>query len=340
MANRTEYLFSACLCSENTIFMPGSCAACLGSYSDCLTCGCLVSRSKTCILRGHDAYPSLVGQRDDVICMNQRSSYIVKPLCVTGEKPVCIYVSSECCCSERRAFPQKKDVVSKARLAGCGLQICEGGVYAPKCCTTDVKPIQSTAFGGGVVPLHKVKINEEYILCAACCCMTTIFIPESNADAGGCERLDRCLFIETDIKTCMAPETPTDYAVIIDNVYRSACIWPTTCFKGMTRISFILHKYAFPCDDEVPFSIACCGLVLIGESAKFKSPAPFRPSSAALRHEGWEEESSSSQGGEYTAPNPLGTSFLSQQQEKVPVAVPVAVAVTINGAPESTEMER
>ena len=40
-------------------------------------------------------------------------------------------------------------------------------------------------------------------------------------------------------------------------------------------------------------------------------------------------------GGEYTTPNPLGTSFLSQQH-----GVPVAVADAINGAPESTEMER
>ena len=330
MANRTEYLISACLCSENTIFMPESCAACLGSYSDCLTCGCLVSRSKTCILKGLDAYPSLVGQRDDVICMNQRSSYIVKPLCVTGEKPVCIYVSSECCCSERRTFPQKKEVVSKARLAGCGLQICEGGEYAPKCCTTDVKPIQSTAFGGVGVPMHKVKINEEYIICAACCCMTTMFIPETDADAHGVEDLTRCLCCEEDCKIDMAPETPTDYAVYINNVYQCACISPTTCCKGTRRVSCMMNKYAFPCDDEVPFSIACCGLVLVGESAKFKSPAPFRPSSAALV--GGVESSSSK--GEYM-PSNLGSSFMSQQH-----GVPVAVAVPINGAPESTEMER
>ena len=281
MANRTEYLFGACLFSENTIFIPESCAACCGSYSDSLYC-CAVSRSKSCIFQGHDAYPTLVGHRDDVICMSQGSSYFVKPLCLTGEKPVCIYVWSGCCCSERESFPQKKEVVSKTRLACYGLQCCEGGEIAPKCCTTDVKPIQSTAFGGVGVPMHKVKINEEYIICAACCCTTTMFIPETDADAHGIEDLTRCLCCEEDIKINMAPETPTDYAVYINNVYQCACISPTTCCKGTRRVSCMMNKYAFPCDDEVPFSIACCGLVLVGESAKFKSPAPFRPSSAAL----------------------------------------------------------
>ena len=329
MANRTEYLFSACLFSENTIFIPESCAACCGCYSDSLYC-CFVSRSKRCICNGHDAYDKLVGQRDDVICMSQGSSYFVKPLCLTGEKPVCIDVCSCCCFSDRRSFPQKKEVVSKTRLAECGLQICEGGECAPKCCTTDVKPIQSTAFGGVGVPMHKVKINEEYILCAACCCMTTMFIPETDADAHGAEILCRYLCCERDIKICMAPETPTDYAVYIDTVGHDACISPTTCFKGTSRISCMMNKCAFPCDDEVPFSIACCGLVLVGESAKFKSPAPFRPSSASLV--GGVESSSSK--GEYL-PSNLGSSSMSQQH-----GVPVAVAVPINGAPESTEMER
>jgi len=329
MANRTEYLFSACLFSENTIFIPESCAACCGCYSDSLYC-CAVSRSKSCICKGHDAYDKLVGHRDDVICMSQGSSYFVKPLCLTGEKPVCIYVWSGCCCSQRESFPQKKEVVSKMRCAYYGIQICEGGECAPKCCTTDVKPIQSTAFGGVGVPMHKVKINEEYILCAACCCMATMFIPETDADARGCEVLDRRLCCEMDMKFDMAPETPTDYAVYINNIYQYACISPTTCFKGMARVSCMMIKYAFPCDDEVPFSIACCGLVLVGESAKFKSPAPFRPSSAALV--GGVESSSSK--GEYL-PSNLGSSSMSQQH-----GVPVAVAVPINGAPESTEMER
>jgi hypothetical protein len=262
--------------------------------------------------------------------MSQGSSYFVKPLCLTGEKPVCIDVSSGCCFSNRYSFPQKKEVVSKMRYAECGCQICEGGECAPKFCTTDVKPIQSTAFGGVGVPMHKVKINEEYILCAACCCMTTMFIPETDADAHGVEDLTRCLCCEEDIKISMAPEAPTDYAVYINNVYQFACISPTTCCKGMARVSCMMNKYAFPCDDEVPFSIACCGLVLVGESAKFKSPAPFRPSSAALV--GGVESSSSK--GEYM-PSNLGSSFMSQQH-----GVPVAVAVPINGAPESTEMER
>lgn len=329
MANRTEYLFSARLCSENTIFIPESCAACFGCYSDSLYC-CAVSRSKDCIFKGHDAYPTLVGHRDDVICMSQGSSYFVKPLCLTGEKPVCIKVSSGCCWSDRFSFPQKKEVVSKTRCALIGIQCCEGGECAPKFCTTEVKPIQSTAFGGVGVPMHKVKINEEYILCAACCCMTTMFIPETDADAHGVEDLTRCLCCEEDIKISMAPEAPTDYAVYINNVYQCACISPTTCCKGTRRVSCMMNKYAFPCDDEVPFSIACCGLVLVGESAKFKSPAPFRPSSAALV--GGVESSSSK--GEYM-PSNLGSSFMSQQH-----GVPVAVAVPINGAPESTEMER
>ena len=437
MANRTEYLFEACICTEFTIFIPESCAACCGSFSDSLTC-CLVTRTKDCICKGHNAYDKLVGPRDDVICICcQRSSYFVKPLCLTGEKPVYTYESSGWCCSYRRVAPRKKEVVSKTRIAECGLQICEGGECAPKCCTTDVKPIQSTVFGGVGVPMYKVKINEEYILCAAFCCMTTMFIPETEADERGCEGLDRCLCCETDFKIGMAPETPTDYAVYIDHNYQHTCLWPTTCCKGMRRISCMMNKYAFPCDGEVPFSIACCGLVFVGESAKLKSPAPFRPSSAALvLLEGGVESSCRSMadqdvtliktspltflrltvtelsreeeklaaskdysgaaklndeaktlsslaaaveelevrerslavakdytgaqaaneetnalilralaevdrirraslGGEYTTPNPLGTSFLSQQH-----GVPVAVADAINGAPESTEMER
>jgi hypothetical protein len=273
-AKRNEYLWSACLCTEDTIFIPESGAAYLGSYSDSLDCFS-VSRSKCCIIDGHEHYETLVNQRKDVICMSQGASYYVKPMCLSGAKPMCVSTSSQYCCSSRMAFPPKEDVVSKRRIANFCLQCYENGAPSIKCCTTEVKPMDSKVFGNEGIPYHKVKVSEEYIIFGCCCMMMTMFIPETFMDAMGAEHTERSCCCEYDFKGGLAPDTIDGFEVLIKSMWSCTCVKPTTCCKGVDRRGFTIIKYAFPPDQEVPCSIAFCGLVCCGTGSHFKSPAPF-----------------------------------------------------------------
>ena len=273
-AKRSEYLWSACLCTEDTCFIPENCAAYQGSYSDSLDCFS-VSRSKCCIMDGHEHYETLVNKRKDVICMSQGASYYVKPMCLSGAKPMCVSTSSQYCCSSRMAFPPKEDVVSKRRIAGLCLQCCENGAPSIKCCTTEVKPMDSKVFGNEGIPYHKVKVSEEYIIFGCCCMMMTMFIPETFMDAMGAEHTERSCCCEYDFKGGLAPDTIDGFEVLIKSMWSCTCVSPTTCCKGVDRRGFTIIKYAFPPDKEVPCSIAFCGLVCCGTGSHFKSPAPF-----------------------------------------------------------------
>ena len=273
-AKRNEYLYQACLCSEDTCFVPESCAALCGSYSDSLD-PCFVTRNKYCIMSGHEHYETLVKQRKDVICTSTGSSYLVKPMCLSGAKPCCVQTQSQCCFSSRLAFPPKEEVISKRRLAYYGLQCFENGLPSIKCCTTEVKPMDSKVFEGEHIPYHKVKVSEEYIIFGCCCCMMTMFIPATFMDAMGSEHMERSCCCEYDSKGGLAPDSIDGFEILIKSVWSSSCVSPTTCCKGVDRRGFTIVKYAFPPDKEVPCSIAFCGLVCCGTGSHFKSPAPF-----------------------------------------------------------------
>ena len=127
-----ECLFQACYCMEDSCFKPKMEASCLGYYSSSLMC-CNFSKSSICICKGHKAFDTMVDGRDDVICMSQNASFLVKPLCLDGSKPVCKANSTGCCCSSRCAYPLDQDITS--RCAAYALKCCDCNPmkFDPKC---------------------------------------------------------------------------------------------------------------------------------------------------------------------------------------------------------------
>jgi len=244
-------------------------------------CGCLSSdlslctytKSSTCICPAHPSYGALAGDRTDICCITQNTSTLVKPLCLTGEKSVCKSSSKGCCFSSRCAYPCDKDVVP-----GCGtcfLRCCKCGPFKcePGCCVAK-GALPPDAFGGYAVEVAEPKKGEEYIITGLGCCLTSLYVPATYADAFGTEAKGVWCCFETDTKMSMLPKKIDGYEVFVDNIADIKCIKPSTCCKGTVRSFFVLTKCAFPCDSEVPFSIICCGFKLCGGNAEgFKDPA-------------------------------------------------------------------
>merc|ERR1719419_1300931 len=44
----------------------------------------------------------------------------------------------------------------------------------------------------------------------------------------------------------------------------SPCQMPSVCCKGLSQLFCCHLRCAFPCNDEVQFEIACCGVTLMG----------------------------------------------------------------------------
>ena len=66
-----------------------------------------------------------------------------------------------------------------------------------------------------------------------------------------------------DGKADMLPKNQGGYDILIQKMGTIMCVKPSTCIKGTTRINCFTTKCAVPCDEEVPFSIACCGIVCV-----------------------------------------------------------------------------
>jgi len=234
---------------------------------------CFYSKSSTCICPSHPAYAGLKGERDDIICMTQGISTIVKPLCVTGEKPVCKSSSQGCCFSSRCAYPCDEDVVPG--LGCCFLRCFKCGPCAcsPGCCVTK-DALKGSAFGGYAVEVAEANKSAEYILCSCCGSLCSVYNPATYKDAFGQEVKSVCCCFEVDAKMSMLPKAMDGYEIMVENMGTALCVKPSTCCKGVGRFFFVMSKCAFPCDNEVPFGCVICGMKLFGVSPEgFKEPA-------------------------------------------------------------------
>ena len=95
-------------------------------------------------------------------------------------------------------------------------------------------------------------VNEaDIILINACCCEQTGFY--CTDDCLGCSGKSACLCLtcaycvkaNTDCLKCGPCELACDDCVIL---------------KAQSQVCCLVEQCALPCDDEVPFAIACCGL--------------------------------------------------------------------------------
>ena len=86
-----------------------------------------------------------------------------------------------------------------------------------------------------------------------------------------------CLCCEFDGKTGMLPDKEDAWEILLGYLTTCACVKPTTCCKGTCRVNFTNYKFAIPCDEEVPFSCACLGIVCCGDNnSRFKAPTYFK----------------------------------------------------------------
>lgn len=270
MSERKEHLCMSCLCSEDTIFMPPLDRTCCAQYSSDLNC-CMFSKSSCCICKGHAAYDDMVDGRDDIICISQGTSALVKPYCLNGTKPVCKSSMTGWCCSRRCALPCDSDVTSSCSVYGLKCCLCCPFKCEPECLPART-PIPESAFGGYSVDIAEANVSEEYLLCALGCCLCTMYIPNTYADAFGQEATETCLCTECDAKANMLPKSPDGYEILVQQMSTVSCVKPKTCVKGKSRQNCMVTKCAIPCDEEVPMSLACCGFVCVGQSDKLKAP--------------------------------------------------------------------
>jgi len=267
-----ECLCSGDSCSENTLFKPKmdlSCLACMKSELSC----CSMSKTACCIFPAHPAFNGVAQGRDDVICVGQGVGALVKPLCVTGEKPLCKAAGKGLCCSQRCAYPCDQDIVSGCSC--CFIRCCKCAPFkfgVEPCVKKD--NLDESAFGGFGAEYAEAKYDTQYILAACCCVICSIYNPDTYVDAFGYEVKNVCLCGECDGKSSLLPKNASGYDILIDNVGSCLCVKPKTLCKGTSRAMFTLTKCALPCDDEVPFAVACFGIKCIGNPPEgFKQPA-------------------------------------------------------------------
>ena len=97
----------------------------------------------------------------------------------------------------------------------------------------------------------------------------------ADVDAFGQEVKSTLLCLEIDGKSSMLPSKQDGYEIFVQQKNTLRCVKPKTCLKGTSRNFFANAKFAIPCDDDVPFAIACWGIVCAGKSPAFKTPAWF-----------------------------------------------------------------
>ena len=64
---------------------------------------------------------------------------------------------------------------------------------------------------------------------------------------------------------------PQGTCLCCEEACHTRCVAPTTCCKQTQQCCCYDQRYAFPCDHEVPFWIACLGITCAG-SNKPKAP--------------------------------------------------------------------
>ena len=240
-----------------------------------MTCGqtsksevCCDSTSMSqCLCPSHVMFDDvLVGNtpKDEVLCvLCHREQLLVKPYCLSGEKPCCKGYSEGCCMQSRNAIPADDDVP----------RMCAS--YAIKCCDCDpfkidfqpcakLKPLSKEARSRSV-EVEEAVMTDEYLLCAGCCWIWSMYIPESYTGAFGATDSSLCACcIENGCTACMLPKNAEEEVLLLTSAGQARCIKPPIrkggpCCKGTTRVFCSVMKFAFPCDQEVPCVLAACG---------------------------------------------------------------------------------
>jgi len=259
------YLCQATPPGLQTLFMPPDFQTWLGQKSSTLCC-CMQDESSMCILPSHKDFDTLHtgDKKDDVCCLlHSGETALVKPLCLTGEKPVCVGSQTGCCCSQRFSCPSDKDV--PWMCAAYGLKCCECLPFAftPACCTP--MPPPPAVLEPKPMDVAEPKVSDdEHLICAFGFGMCSMYIPETYHDAFGVSEKSLCCCIETDTKKWYLGRSTSAYEMLLCFSGQIKMIKPPVLSggplcKGVQRNWFMLCKFAVPCDSEVPFAIACPG---------------------------------------------------------------------------------
>jgi len=270
-----------CFARERTCFKPHSCAEMFGQLSsDYYGLCCMRVNSSNCICPGHPAYDGLKDGRDDVICvLTQYYTMCVKPNFVTGDEPCLKSTSKFCCFTSRCAMPKDDDAPGRCSVCCFVYYPCCGPDTS--CCCPTVARLSGEAFGNGDYDVNYMKVGKDHeqYLCCACplpaCSTCGCYIPEKSLEALGQESKFSLCCLEWEKTLETLPETTKDgpeyEEIYLRELGSVKCIIPRTLFKCYSRYMCCVSSGAFPCDDEVPCALACCGKVCYASKTNFKS---------------------------------------------------------------------
>ena len=114
--------------------------------------------------------------------------------------------------------------------------------------TQEVVAVSGTPY----VAQDAVDENDLTIL-SACCCTTQALYTECP-DCIGCSGKGSICCLEVDSCCKFGAPCLTPCCCL-----GCKCISPTTCIKLQKQCCCCVHNLAFPCDDEMPCMIGCCG---------------------------------------------------------------------------------
>ena len=273
-----QTVIGACCCNT-TSFNKNECKPGCNERCCAVFCGqtgknlnlCIEDSVSCCLCKEHDLFDqTLTGPYDKpdvccILCHHERN--LVKPWCLSGAKPCCKGYSDGCCLQKRVACPNDVDV--PGMYACYTMKICNTDPFAcdfqPPCATT-LPPLSKDAQSASLEVADAIP-GDEYLLCGLCCCLCTMYVPDSYTDAIGCsDESLHCLCYSNECKGCLLPKTPgpeVDELLLLaagqTRVVKPPIAKGGPCCKGVTRIFCTVSKFAFPCDKEVPFVCAIAG---------------------------------------------------------------------------------
>lgn len=261
-----HYLCQACPPGLQTLFIPDNFATWLGQKDQSLCC-CVQDSSSMCILNSHKDFHAIHGHdnSDNVICiLFSGESKIVKPLCLTGEKPICSGAKSGCCFESRFGCPSNKDV--PWMCAYYGLKCCDCMPFAcnPVCCMA-IDPLPPAMEVKAMDVTEPTISKDEYMICACGFGMCSMYVPDGVKDAFGSSDNSLCCCVEVNMKKYYLPKDMSAYEMLLCSSGQCKLVEPPILSggplcKGVQRNGFLFCKFAVPCDEEVPFAIACPGI--------------------------------------------------------------------------------
>lgn len=206
----------------------------------CMAC-CCVHDSFYC------KFPECIGfdMKGICICCEERAACKCKvpTTCCKGQ-------AQFFCCDERCAFPCDDEV--PFWIGCCGITCCGGPKKAGT--TTEVSVTGSNApmdVSVTTAENRQVRENgipaEDLIPCLMCCC---------------CHYSLYCKF-----PACCGFDC-TEECICCREQASCKCISPTTCCLCQRQCCCCDERCALPCNDEVPFWIACCGITCAGGPTK------------------------------------------------------------------------